>query len=499
MIIIFSCIDKMGNYEPTTFFILENGELGTYWVGKMKMELDAMDFPTRRSVSQSELLTKLEKKFETHHKYTRPSLDIRFLNNDGIVCYGVERWLSQLDNKIRKNPQMYEELRKLLTAGWTNDDFTMPSTLHVLHIWNPNKLTNINDLYSDLKRNWGTGGEGQLRSFHKLNKCLNERISKPKDVYLYQKGRAKLLREMKKTGKRPKPSTIEKYKITPEEILDIKKMSEEQLVMDERIGIIYKISSPSGKVYVGQTMRSFEERMYKHNHKSSRCTLIKKAIDKYGNEMKYEIIEDNVPQEQLDEREIYWINELHSLAPNGYNCTTGGRFFQVTQEIKDKCENAKRNSKIKRDGYLGDIEISGGLFRPRVQRNGKRIFLSKGKFQREEEAIEVLQEYTKDPDSFKISNNGIPLKVGTVIKIKNRWRAAYKGKQLGYYLTEKEGREAIERYQRDPENFTRPNKKYGSVRFVGNRWQFSYKHKYIGSYATQEEAEEARQTLQSSL
>jgi len=216
----------MGNYKPTTFFILENEELGTWWVGKTKIEIDAMDFPTRRSVSQSELLTKLEKKFETHHKYTRPSLDIRFLNNNGIVCYGVERWLSQLDNKIRKDPQMYEELRKLLTSGWTNDDFTMPSTLHVLHIWNPAKLTNINDVYSDLKENWGTGGEGQLRSFHKLNKCLNERISKPKDEYLYQKGRAKLLREMKKTGKRPKQSTIDKYKITPEEILYIKEMPE---------------------------------------------------------------------------------------------------------------------------------------------------------------------------------------------------------------------------------------------------------------------------------
>ena len=223
----------MGNYEPTTFFILENEELGTWWVGKSKIELDAMDFPTRRSVSQSELLTKLEKKFETHHMYTRPSLDIRFLNNDGIVCYGIERFLSKLDYKIRKNPQMYEELRKLLTAGWTNDDLTMNSTLHVLHIWNPNKLTNINDLYSDLKRNWGTGGEGQLRSFHKLNKCLNERISKPKDVYLYQKGRAKLLREMKKTGKRPKQSTLEKYKITFEEILYIKEMPEEKLVMEE--------------------------------------------------------------------------------------------------------------------------------------------------------------------------------------------------------------------------------------------------------------------------
>jgi len=232
------------------------------------------------------------------------------------VCYGVERWLSQLDNKIRKDPQMYEELRKLLTSGWTNDDFTMPSTLHVLHIWNPAKLTNINDVYSDLKENWGTGGEGQLRSFHKLNKCLNERISKPKDEYLYQKGRAKLLREMKKTGKRPKQSTIEKYKITPEEILDIKKMSEDQLVMEETRGIIYKISSPSGKVYVGQTMRSFEQRIKEHKMPSSGCPLIKRAIDKYGGEMKYEIIEDNIPHKQLNDREIQFKIDFVDGRPN---------------------------------------------------------------------------------------------------------------------------------------------------------------------------------------
>jgi predicted GIY-YIG superfamily endonuclease len=29
-------------------------------------------------------------------------------------------------------------------------------------------------------------------------------------------------------------------------------------------GIIYKITSPSGKVYVGQTVRSFEKRMQEH-------------------------------------------------------------------------------------------------------------------------------------------------------------------------------------------------------------------------------------------
>jgi group I intron endonuclease len=483
--------------------------------------------------------------------YTRPSLDIRFLNNDGIVCYGIERFLSKLDYKIRKNPQMYEELRKLLTAGWTNDDFTMPSTLHVLHIWNPNKLTNINDLYSDLKRNWGIGGEGQLRSFHKLNNCLNERTGKPNDVYLYQKGRAKLLREMKKTGKRPKQSTIEKYKITFEEILDIKKMPEEQLVMDERLGIIYKISSPSGKVYVGQTVRSFEKRVAEHKSKFSGCTLLKKAINKYGDEMNYEIIEGGIPQEHLDEKENYWINHFNSLAPSGYNLMTGGHYERgYTQEAKDNMRNAVLKVKIEKNGYLGGVELHGNLFYPRARNNCNQNWLSNGGFRTEEECIEVLQEYTKDPYNFIKVDSPYKRKDGSVLKKLKKWSVKYKNVYLGDYQTEEEGWEAIEKYQKDPENFTKPErittghifkrgnrwnisykgkflgsydtekkaytaleeykkdpKKFikgrrkanGSIFKSGDKWRFNYKKKHIGYYATREEAEEARETLQSSL
>ena len=497
MIIIFSCIDKMGNYEPTTFFILENEELGTWWVGKKKMELDAMDFPARRSVSQSELLTKLEKKFETHHKYTRPSLDIRFLNSSGFVSYGIERFLSKLDYKIRKDPQMYEELRKLYSSGWTNDDFTMPSTLHVLHIWNPNKLTNINDVYSDLKENWGTGGEGQLRSFHKLNKCLNERISKPKDEYLYQKARAKLLREMKKTGKRPKQSTIDKYKITPEEILDIKKMSEDQLVMEEARGIIYKISSPSGNIYVGQTIRSFEQRIKEHKNPKSRCTAVRNAIQKYGDEMKYEIIEDNIPHKQLNDREIHWIKELNSLRPNGYNLNSGGNANHIiAQEAKDRIQMGKIKSKVERDGYMGDIRkySNDTMFYPRIRRRGKHISLSTGGFRTEEEAIEVLREYTRDPENFTVVDNRHISSVGSVYPTKSRlmWILEYKtGNYLGTYKTQEEAWKALERYIEDPVNFSREHRKIGSVRPKGNKWKVSCKCEYLGSYTTEEEGYKA--------
>ena len=462
--------------RPTIFYILENETLNSFWVGRITTIEDC----PLRSITQDELNERL------YNKYTdmNPYLTLVTLNKNWNACYGVERWLSKLDYKINKEPEKYKEVKNLLMAGW--DDYMETSTLSVMHILRENQP--INDFYKRLV------SERESKGMRCLNttpgKTYSERYEKCKKDpdFMYRRARKEVLRQMEKTKKLPKPETLAKYEIKDEEIKE---------VMGPR-GIIYKITSPSGKVYVGQTVRSFEERIYKHNHKSSVCTLIKKAIDKYDDKMKYEIIEENVPQERLDEREIYWIKELNSLAPNGYNCTTGGRFYQVTQEVKDKLRNTKRNSKIKKDGYLGDIELSGGLFRPRVQQNGKRIYLSKGKFQTEEEAIEILREYTKDPDNFKISNNGIPVKVGTVIKIKNRWRAAYKGKQLGYYLTEKEGREAIENYQRDPENFTRPDKKYGYIRFIGNRWQLTCKHNYIGSYATQEEAEEARQTLQKS-
>jgi hypothetical protein len=54
--------------------------------------------------------------------------------------------------------------------------------------------------------------------------------------------------------------------------------------------------------------------------------LVRRAIDKYGDEMNYELIEENVPQEQLDEREIYWIKQFNSLAPGGYNCNGRWKF-----------------------------------------------------------------------------------------------------------------------------------------------------------------------------
>jgi group I intron endonuclease len=516
-------------HQPTIFYILENETLGTSWIGRMESTLDGYGMPPYRSITQDQLNDKLSEKYHNPNAY----LTLVTLNKRWSACYGVERWLSKLEYKINKEPEKYRELEKLLKAGWDDDIET--STLSVLHVLEHNQP--IGKIFKKLV----TSREG-------LTRCLNTytgktraekyQESKKDPDFMYKRARKEVLRNMEKTGKLPKPETLEKYDIKEDELREI---------MGPR-GIIYKITSPSGKVYVGQTMRSFEERIRNHQRKGSECPAISRAIQKYGDGMKYEIIEENVPKEQLDEREIYWINHFNSLAPNGYNLTTGGQFYQVTQEVKDKMRDTRNTLNIENNGYLGSISKLGNLFYPRVKRDGKLIIVAHGGFQTEEEAIEVLKEYTKDPDNFTVVDNRTRRRDGTITKNGDYWRVVYKsiylgkydteeeahdvvekylkdpenfvkpkrkvgcislqdnkwrlqykrGNNLGNYDTKEQAQEALERYLKDPENFTKPEKKIGCVFKYGNRWVTTYKGNRLGSYATKEEAEETRQALQSS-
>lgn len=93
------------------------------------------------------------------------------------------------------------------------------------------------------------------------------------------------------------------------------------------VGVIYKITNTlNGKIYVGQTRRTLEMRLAEHRYnKNKGKSAIDEAIVKYGWEGNFtaEVIE-TCPVEQLNEREMFWIAELKSKAPNGYNLTDGG-------------------------------------------------------------------------------------------------------------------------------------------------------------------------------
>lgn len=89
-------------------------------------------------------------------------------------------------------------------------------------------------------------------------------------------------------------------------------------------GFIYKYTSPSGKSYIGQTVRSLSERAG-HNGKNYKgCSLFFSAIQKYGlKNFDVEILAE-VPRKHLNEQEKRYIHLFNSLAPNGYNISVGG-------------------------------------------------------------------------------------------------------------------------------------------------------------------------------
>lgn len=100
------------------------------------------------------------------------------------------------------------------------------------------------------------------------------------------------------------------------------------------MGLIYMRISPSGGKYIGKTTQKESTRWSDHKKEANDITdnnynsILNRAIRKYGAEnFKVEILEDNIPENLLDEREAYWINYYQTYYLNnqhGYNMTHGG-------------------------------------------------------------------------------------------------------------------------------------------------------------------------------
>ena len=88
---------------------------------------------------------------------------------------------------------------------------------------------------------------------------------------------------------------------------------------------IYVIKNKiNNKVYVGQAINS-QKRFIEHCKPSSakNNSIIDIAIQKYGpDNFWFEILESQI--ENYNEKEQYWIKELNSISPNGYNILIGG-------------------------------------------------------------------------------------------------------------------------------------------------------------------------------
>lgn len=100
------------------------------------------------------------------------------------------------------------------------------------------------------------------------------------------------------------------------------------------MGVIYKITAPNGKCYVGQTCDTFKKRMRDHKWNSTtvkgiaanynKCVLLGKAVRKHGWDNMVKEVVHVCSDRDLNRLERHYIDLFGSMQPGGYNLTTGG-------------------------------------------------------------------------------------------------------------------------------------------------------------------------------
>lgn len=118
--------------------------------------------------------------------------------------------------------------------------------------------------------------------------------------------------------------------------------------------IIYKYTSPSGKIYIGQT----NQKIYKRSRGGAgyvHCQYFYAAIQKYGWEnFTREILKENLTLDEANYWESYYIQFYHSNdRTKGYNITSGGNNHQFSEEGKEK-----QSKRMKENNPMSNPEIA---------------------------------------------------------------------------------------------------------------------------------------------
>lgn len=112
--------------------------------------------------------------------------------------------------------------------------------------------------------------------------------------------------------------------------------------------IVYKVTNLiNNKCYIGYTSKTLEYRKkihyYKYNNKRDKKYkyVFYQALRKYGfKNFLWEIIYNGNSKEDCCEKEIFYIKNLNTISPNGYNLTEGGNGGIASEETKLKISNS---------------------------------------------------------------------------------------------------------------------------------------------------------------
>lgn len=125
----------------------------------------------------------------------------------------------------------------------------------------------------------------------------------------------------------------------------------------EKMYIIYLHKNKiNGKCYVGQTCQKPKARWGTNGNGYKQQTYFYRAIEKYGwDNFEHIILEENISEDKVDERESFWAGYYHALAPEGYTLRVGSQnHYEGSEELwqiwskasKEKWQNEEYRKKI---------------------------------------------------------------------------------------------------------------------------------------------------------
>lgn len=107
--------------------------------------------------------------------------------------------------------------------------------------------------------------------------------------------------------------------------------------------LVYKHTSPSGKVYIGITSQRVTKR-WKNGRGYEGCTVFYRAVQKYGwQNIKHEIVAEGLSNEEACLMEQNLIAKYKSSDPRyGYNMTLGGEHYDPNEEWRRKASESHK-------------------------------------------------------------------------------------------------------------------------------------------------------------
>jgi len=133
---------------------------------------------------------------------------------------------------------------------------------------------------------------------------------------------------------------------------------------------IYKITSPTGKIYIGQSTNIEKRKKYYLNYQCKQQTKIYNSLLKYGFDAHdFDIIEE-CSESHLDELEIWW-KMFYGIqcVENGLNCNYWDysplKGKKQSQETKDKISLANKGLKRSEEVKFKMSKASLGISRPK--------------------------------------------------------------------------------------------------------------------------------------